>query len=287
MKPPPFSYSRAESTDDAVAQLAQHGDDAKLLAGGQSLIPMLALRLARPSALIDVSRIGALRYAVRAGDELRIGALTRHRELLGYDLGPGYDLLRRVVPLVGHEPIRTRGTLGGSIAHADPAAEWPLVAVLLDAELVVTGPAGRSRRVAAREFLQGYFTTDLNHDEMLVEIRFARPWPAAAIHEHARRHGDFALASAAVAVNVDADGHCREARVAIGAVSDVPVRIAAAENALAGTRLDDAAIEDAGALAGEAIDPPDDAHASAAHRRRLAVALVKRALREARRRGAA
>jgi carbon-monoxide dehydrogenase medium subunit len=287
VKPPPFSYSRAESTDDAVAQLAQHGEDAKLLAGGQSLIPMLALRLARPSALIDVSRIGALRYAVRAGDELRIGALTRHRELLGYDLGPGYDLLRRVVPLVGHEPIRTRGTLGGSIAHADPAAEWPLVAVLLDAELVVTGPAGRSRRVAAREFLQGYFTTDLDHDEMLVEIRFARPWPGAAIHEHARRHGDFALASAAVAVDVDPDGRCREARVALGSVSDVPVRIEAAERALAGTRLDDAAVEDAGALAGEAIDPPDDAHASAAHRRRLAVVLVKRALREAHRRAAA
>jgi carbon-monoxide dehydrogenase medium subunit len=281
VKPSPFSYSRAESTDEAVAQLAQHGDDANLLAGGQSLIPMLALRLARPSALIDVSRIGDLRYAVRAGDELRIGALTRHRELLSHDLGAGYDVLRRVVPLVGHEPIRTRGTLGGSIAHADPAAEWPLVAVLLDAELVVIGPSGRSRRVAARDFLQGYFTTDLDYDEMLVELRFPRPWPGAAIHEHARRHGDFALVSAAAAVDVDADGRCREARVALGAVSDVPVRIDAAERALEGTRLDDSSIADVATLTVETIDPPDDMHASAAHRRRLAAALVKRALREA------
>lgn len=270
-----------------MAQLAQHGEDAKLLAGGQSLIPMLALRIARPSALIDVSRIEALRYAVRAGDELRIGALTRHRELLNYDLGPGYGLLRRVVPLVGHEPIRTRGTLGGSIAHADPAAEWPLIAVLLDAELVVVGPAGRNRHVGAREFLQGYFTTDLDPDEMLVEIRFTCPWPGAAIHEHARRHGDFALASAAVAVDIDAGGRCREARVALGAVSDIPVRIETAERALAGTRVDDAAVEEVAALAGEAIDPPDDAHASATHRRRLAMALVKRALREAHRRATA
>jgi carbon-monoxide dehydrogenase medium subunit len=287
VKPSPFSYTRAETAEEAVAQLARYGDEAKLLAGGQSLIPMLALRLARPSALIDVSRIGTLRYAVRTDDELRIGALTRHRELLSRQLGAGYGVLRRVVPLVGHEPIRTRGTLGGSIAHADPAAEWPLVAILLDAELVVLGPAGRTRRIPAREFIQGYFTTDLAYDEMLVEIRFQRAWPGAAIHEHARRHGDFAVVAAAAAVDVDADGHCREARVALGAVSDVPLRSDPAERALQGTRLDDAAITEAAALAAQALDPPSDGHASAAHRRRLAAALVKRALREARRRAAA
>jgi carbon-monoxide dehydrogenase medium subunit len=198
-------------------------------------------------------------------------------------VGDGYGVLRRVVPLVGHEPIRTRGTVGGSIAHADPAAEWPLVAVLLDAELVLLGAGGR-RYVPARDFLRGYFTTALEPDEMVVEIRFPRPWPGAAIHEHARRHGDFALVSAAAAVDVAPDGRCRAARLALGAVADVPVRAGDAETALEGRALDDAAVDEAAELAARAIDPPDDVHASAAHRRRLAGVLLRRALREARRR---
>ena len=280
VKPSPFLYQRVESAEEALEQLAQHGDEAKLLAGGQSLIPMLALRLARPSVLIDVSRIAALRYAVRDGGVLRIGALTRQREFLGYAPGNGFGVLERVVPLVGHEPIRTRGTLGGSLAHADPAAEWPLVAVLLGAELVILG-AGGPRRVPAEDFFRGYFSTALEPDEMLVEIRFPRPWPGAAIHEHSRRHGDFALVSAAAAVDVDSGGRCTAARLALGAVGDVPVRLADCETLIEGSRLEDDVLDEAAERAAAAIDPPDDVHLSAGHRRRLAGVLLKRALREA------
>jgi carbon-monoxide dehydrogenase medium subunit len=284
MKLPPFVYRRVDTPEAAVHQLAQFGDEAKVLAGGQSLIPMLALRLARPSVLVDVSRVASLRYATREGDVLRIGALARHRDLLDRSLAggdDGYGAVARLVPLVGHEPIRTRGTFGGSLAHADPAAEWPLLAVLLDAELVLLGPAGR-RTVPIAAFLQGYFSTALEPDELLVEARFPRPWRGAAVHEHTRRHGDFAVVSAAAAVDVDGSGRCVAARAALGAVADVPLRIADAERVLVGSRLEDEALAEAAAIAAAAIDPSSDVHASGTHRRRLAAVLLRRALEEAR-----
>lgn len=284
MKLPPFAYRRVDTPHAAVEQLAQFGDDAKVLAGGQSLIPMLALRLARPAVLVDVSRVASLRFVRRDGDVLRIGALARHRDLLDASIAgddDGYGAVGRVVPLVGHEPIRTRGTFGGSLAHADPAAEWPLLAVLLDAELVLLGPAGR-RMVPAAAFLKGYFSTALEPDELLVEARFPRPWRGTAVQEHTRRHGDFAVVSAAAAVDVDADGRCIAARAALGAVADVPLRIADAERVLVGSRLEDEALGEAAAIAGGAIDPSSDVHASGAHRRRLAAVLLRRALVDAR-----
>ena len=279
MKPPPFAYRRVVEPEEAVERLAQFGEDAKVLAGGQSLMPMLALRLVRPSVLIDVSRIASLRRVERHGDTLRVGALTRHRDLLA--AAGGYAVLARAVPLVGHEPIRTRGTFGGSLAHGDPAAEWPLVAVTLDAELTVAGPRGE-RTIAAADFFHGYLSTALEPDELLVEVRLPRPWPAAAIHEHARRHGDFAMTAALAAIDVDEQGRCRAARVGLGAVADVPLRIATAERTLVGSRLEDDALAEAAGAAAAAIDPHSDAHASGDYRRRLAAVLVRQALEDAR-----
>jgi carbon-monoxide dehydrogenase medium subunit len=286
VKPPPFAYRRVEAPEEAVDLLARYGDDAKVLAGGQSLVPMLALRLVRPAVLVDVSRIGSLRHATREGDVLRIGALTRHRDLADAAVGgpdDGYGVVRRAVPLVGHEPIRTRGTFGGSVAHADPAAEWPLLSVLLDAELVAIGPAGE-RTIPAKRFFLGYFATALEPDELLVEVRFPQPWPGAAMHEHSRRHGDFALVCAATAVEAGAGGRCTSARVALGAVDDKPLRLAEAERVLVGSRLEGEAIAAAADAAAAAIDPPNDVHATSAHRRRLTAVLVRRALTEARER---
>lgn len=283
MKPPPFAYRRVATADEAVERLAQYGDDAKVIAGGQSLVPMLALRIVRPGVLVDVSRVAALRHATREGDVLRVGALARHRDLSAAAVaGPddGYGVIRRVVPLVGHEPIRTRGTFGGSVAHADPAAEWPLVCALLDAEFLSVGPSG-GRVTPAAEFFLGYFTTALQPDELLVEARFPRPWPGAAVHEHARRHGDFALVSAAAAVRLGAHGRCTDVRLALGAVDDVPVRLPDAERVLAGTDLGTDVTAEAIDVATSSIDPAGDIHVSAAQRRRLAAVLLRRAVTDA------
>jgi len=286
MKPPPFAYRRVQTAEEAVERLAQLGDDVKVLAGGQSLVPMLALRLARPRVLVDVSRVADLRFARREEGGLRIGALARHRDLQSAPVAGGHEVVARTVGLIGHEPIRTCGTFGGSLAHADPAAEWPLLAVLLDAEIVAQGPAGR-RRIPAADFFLGYFTTALAADELLVETLLPRPWHGAALHEHVRRHGDFALVAAAAALDVEEDGRCAAARVALGAVDDVPLRMPAAEAVLVGTRLPDGALDEAAHVAAAAVDPPGDVHASAAYRRRLVAVLLRRALVEARDRAGA
>ena len=268
MKPPAFAYRRVESPEEAVAALERYGDEAKVLAGGQSLVPMLALRLVRPTILIDVSRVSSLRDVRRDGELLRIGALTRHRDLEGAGVlgaDDGYSALSRVVHLVGHEPIRTRGTFGGSVAHADPAAEWPLMSVLLDAEMVALGPAG-VRTISVADFFLGYFTTALEPDELLVEVRFPRPWRGVAVHEHTRRQGDFALVSAGAAVELGGDGRCAEARLVLGAVDDVPLRVADAERILVDSHLEAGAIAEAAEAAAAVIDPHDDIHASSAHR---------------------
>jgi carbon-monoxide dehydrogenase medium subunit len=286
VKPPAFAYRRVERPEEAVAALERYGDEAKILAGGQSLVPMLALRLVRPSVLIDVSRLSMLRGMWRDGEGLRIGALTRHRDLerlAGDAAGVGYRALSRVVRLIGHEPIRTRGTFGGSVAHADPAAEWPLVSALLDAEMVALGPRGQ-RTIPVADFFIGYFTTALAADELLVEVRFARPWSGVAVHEHVRRHGDFALVSAGAAIELDGAGTCTAARLVLGAVDDVPLRAKAAEQVLVGSRLEADVSAEAADAAAAAVDPPDDIHASGKHRRRLAAVLLRRAIDDARER---
>lgn len=277
MKPPPFTYHRAAGVEEAVGLLADLGEDAKVLAGGQSLVPMLNFRLARPAALIDVTRIPGLSYITDDGTTLRIGALTRHRHVEHYpgDLG-GLNVLPDAARWVGHYPIRAQGTFGGSIAHADPAAEWCVLARLLDAQIVARGPGG-SRTIPAERFFSGFLTTALDPDEMVVEVRFPHRPTHAALEEFARRHGDFMVVGAAVAWNLDADGRCRDPRVALGGVASAPLRVAAAERVLEGETPGPRVWEAAGRAAAAGIDPPADMHASADYRRDLAAAMIERA----------
>ena len=278
MKPAPFAYHRAHSVAEAVALLAELGDEAKILAGGLSLVPMMNFRLARPAALVDVSRLDGLSY-LRAdvADGLRIGALTTHRTVeVSRDpaiLG-GFGVLPRSARWIGHYPIRSRGTFGGSIAHADPASEWCLLAVLLGARVVLTGPGG-SRVVPAAEFFQGYYSTAAAPDEMITEIWFPRPAPRAVLTEFAQRQGDFAVAAAAVSLDI-ADGVCRQARVVLGGVGPLPVEVNA--DPVSGQPAAEPTWQAMGEHAARLIDPPADTHGDAAFRRRLTATLVARAL---------
>lgn len=288
MKPAPFAYHRAHSVDEAVALLAELGDEAKILAGGLSLVPMMNFRLARPAFLVDVSRIGGLSYlrAEPAGpadshaSALRIGALTTHRTVeISRDPAvlENFGVLPRSARWIGHYPIRSRGTFGGSIAHADPAAEWCLLAILLDAQVVLTGPAG-PRTVLAAEFFEGYYSTTAGPDEMITELRFPAPAPAAALTEFAQRQGDFAVVAAAVSADI-ADGTCRAGRVVLGGVGPRPLEVDASP--LSGQPASAETWRAMGEHAAGQIDPPEDTHGDAAYRRRLTVTLVARALAEA------
>lgn len=282
MKPAAFEYRRVSTVEEAVEQLGQLGDDAKLLAGGQSLVPMMNFRLVRPSALVDVKRIPDLQYVEPDGGGLKIGALTPHRwvELMEDPRAlEGFSVLKKAARWVGHYPIRTLGTFGGSIAHADPSAEWCMLAVLLDAEILAVGPGGE-RVVPASEFFAGFFMTALEPDEMIVEVRFPEPAPHAALKEFARRAGDYGIVAAAVALDLDGE-ECRSARVVLGGVSDVPLRIPEAEKVLEGADVGAEVFEAAGREAAGAIDPPSDVQGTAEYRRDLASALVRRALAEA------
>jgi carbon-monoxide dehydrogenase medium subunit len=276
MKPAAFTYHRARDVPGAVGLLAELGDDAKLIAGGQSLVAMMNYRLARPAHLVDIGRIDGLGHLRRDRDALRIGALTTHHavEVAADALLGGFTLLRDAMAWVGHLPIRTRGTVGGSLAHADATAEWCLLAILLDAEIVSRGPRG-VRTIAAGEFFHGFYSTALGYDEMIVEVVFPRPAPHSALVEYADRRGDFAIVSAAV--DLDLDGQAiRGGRIALGGVAPVPVRVPGAEAVLAGGGP--AAPElfrRCAAAAAAAIDPPGDASGSADYRRALTRTLVE------------
>ncbi len=205
MKPAAFEYRRASTVAEAVDQLTQLGDDAKLLAGGQSLVAMMNFRLVRPSALVDVKGIPDLQYVESDGRGLRIGALTPHRWVEVMEnprVLEDFSVLKRAARWVGHYPIRTLGTFGGSIAHADPSSEWCILATLLDAEVAAVGPGGE-RVIPASEFFQGFFMTALEPDEMVVEVRFPEPAPHAALQEYARRAGDYGIVVAAVSLKVE------------------------------------------------------------------------------------
>jgi carbon-monoxide dehydrogenase medium subunit len=257
MKPAAFTYHRARTTAGAVGLLAELGEDAKVIAGGQSLVAMMNFRLARPEHLVDITHVEGLAGIRRDGDALRVGALTTHRAVEKADLGADFAVLSRAMRWVGHLPIRTRGTAGGSIAHADATAEWCLLAVLLDARIRAEGPSG-VREIRAAEFFLGPFTTALEPDELIVEIVFPRPAPRAALTEYADRRGDFALVAAAV--DLDSD------RVVLGGVAPTPVLVEDARTAA----------EIAGAL--ELRDEPG---VSAHYRRGLVRTLVGRAREEA------
>jgi aerobic carbon-monoxide dehydrogenase medium subunit len=280
VKPAPFAYHRAHSVGEAVALLAELGDEAKILAGGLSLVPMMNFRLARPSALIDITKIDTLSY-LRVDDEaLRIGALTTHRTVettRDRAVLENYGVLPRSARWIGHYPIRSRGTFGGSIAHADPSSEWCLLAVLLEARVVLTGPDG-TREVPAAEFFEGYYTTAASPDEMITELWFPRPASRAALTEFAPRQGDFAVVAAAVAVDLDGD-RCRSGRVVLGGVGPQPVQVDTA--ALEGQAADQGTWQAMGEHAAAQIDPLDDTHGTSEYRRRLAATLVARALAEA------
>lgn len=282
MKPAAFEYRRAYTSEEAIGLLTELGEDAKLLAGGQSLVAMMNFRLVRPSALVDINAVPDLRYVEPDGEGIKIGALTPHRWVEALEepgLLEGFSVLKRAARWVGHYPIRTIGTFGGSIAHADPTAEWCMLALLLEAEIVARGPGGE-RVIPASEFFYGFFMTELEPDEMIVEVRFPRPAPHAAIEEFARRAGDFAIVSAAVNLEVE-NGTCRSAGIVLGGVADVPLRVTEAEKVLEGEELHVEAFEEAGRAASREVDPASDVQGSAEYRRDLTAVLVKRALAEA------
>ena len=285
MKPPPFDYARAGSVDEAVSLLARRDGDAKLLAGGQSLVPMLNFRLVHPSLLVDVNRIPGL-AGIEAGEGgLQIGALVRHRQLeVSKSVRARFPVLGAAVRHVAHLAIRNRGTLGGSLAHADPAAELPMIALLLDATLEVAGPAA-TRRLAARDFFRSALATALDDTEMLtrVELPFLPPGTGWGFEEVARRAGDFALAAAAATLTL-AGGTVAKARLAVMGAHDTPLRIPAAEALLAGETPDGEAVRAAARAARDAVEPSDDLHASAGLRRHLVEVLARRALAAAGRR---
>ncbi|HEC10972.1 MAG TPA: xanthine dehydrogenase family protein subunit M [Acidimicrobiales bacterium] len=278
MKPAAFTYHRAESVEHAVSLLGELGEDAKVIAGGQSLVALMNMRLARPSALVDVSGVRGLHHMVlEPSGELRIGALVTHAAIEDYPLViPGFEILPKAAALVGHWPIRTRGTFGGSIAHADPTSEWCLVAVLHGARMVIEGPGG-SRTLGSEDFFGGPFMTDLGHDELLTEVVLTEPRERSAIREFARRAGDFAIVSAAVAYDI-VNGRMSGARVALGGVASVAVRAPAAEAELEGAEATPEVFARASRAAAEDLQPPSDLHGSADYRRRLVRVLTERAL---------
>ncbi|MQA11905.1 MAG: xanthine dehydrogenase family protein subunit M [Pseudonocardiaceae bacterium] len=278
MKPAAFTYHRAHDVREAVELLTELGDEAKILAGGQSLAPMMNFRLARPSALVDITRVPGLDYLRHDADGLRIGALTTHRAVETAGVPDGFRVLPRAARWVGHYPIRCRGTFGGSIAHGDPTSEWCLLAVLLEAGIVLRGPRGR-REVPATEFFHGFFATAAEPDEMIVEIRFPGAAPRAALTEFAQRQGDFAVVAAAVSLTIE-DGVCSAARLVLGGVDPQPA-VVDADQALVGRSANETTWRAAGELAAESIDPPSDGHGSGAYRKRLAATLVSRAFTEA------
>ena len=282
MKPPKFDYHAPASIDEAVALLQRYGGDAKVLAGGQSLMPMLNFRLARPAALVDVNRIAALAYIREDDGTVAFGAMTRQRTIeFSPVVAARLPLLREATRWVGHLPIRSRGTIGGSIAHADPSAEYPAVLTALDGAVVAQGPRGR-RTVKAGDLFETYLTTTLAADEVVVEVRLpAMPAGAGyAFEEFARRHGDFALVGIAAMI-VRAGGRCTAARLATAGAGPVPLRLRAAEEILERDGLGDAAIEAAAARAAELVQPDSDVHASADYRRHLTRVLTGRAIKRA------
>lgn len=282
MKPPAFEYRRVFSADEAVSLLTELGEDAKLLAGGQSLTPMMNFRLARPSALIDVNPVRELDFITGQGPGLRIGALTRHRTVercTKAAVADGYAVLSRSAALIGHYPIRTRGTIGGSLAHADPTAEWCLLSRLLDARIIVVGPEGE-RRIDAADWFTGFLTTGIGETEMITEVAFDRPRQHAALTEFAQRKGDFAIAAAAVAFDV-VDGRCSAPSVVLGGVGSVPVRDDALDAVIDGREPTRSAFTEVARAAAELIDPPADLHGDGDYRRHLIQTLVIRAFDEA------
>ena len=281
MKPPPFQYDDPETVDEALAILAPDSDDTLVLAGGQSLIPMLNLRLARPDRLVDINRLASLDHIDERDGALRIGALTRQRAVERSSVvAARTPLLAEAIAHVGHPPIRVRGTVGGSLAHADPAAELPVACLVLDAVVHVCSAARGMRPIRARELFVSHFTTALERDELLcvLEVPTDPPGAGSAFVEFGRRHGDFALGGAAARATVASDGSCLSADLALLGAASTPVLAADAAALLVGRPIDDQAVAEAARTAILDTSPPDDMHASAEYRRRIIAKTVQRAL---------
>jgi CO/xanthine dehydrogenase FAD-binding subunit len=280
VKPPIFEYDAPTSVDETLALLERHVDDVKVLAGGQSLVPLLNFRLARPGRLVDINGVGELSYITRRDGMLRIGALTRHAALeRSRIVAEGWPVLTEALASLAHPQIRNRGTVGGSVAHADPAAELPAVFAALDARFHARSTRG-ARVIEWRDFFLTHLTSSLEPDELLTEIEVP-PLPersGGAFVEYARRHGDFALGGACVMVALDEGGRCTKAAVSLLAAAPTPLRSAESEAALAGAPVDDAAAARAAALAVEGIDPTGDIHGSSDYRKKLIEAMVRRAI---------
>ena len=281
MKPAPFEYFAPGSLDEALALLADHGAAAKLLAGGQSLVPAMNFRLAQPAVLVDLNGVAGLAGIEPTPDGgVSIGAMTRQRAVEQSALvATRAPLLAEAMPSVAHVQIRTRGTIGGSLAHADPAAELPAVACALGATLHLQSAHGR-RAIPAEDFFTGLFATALQPGEIVVAVTFPPPLPrqGSAFLEVSRRHGDFALTGVAASVTLDDGGACSAARVVLLSVGDGPLLSARVSQALVGERPTDAVLAAAAGALDRDLDPPSDIHASAAYRRQLARVLTRRAL---------
>ncbi|HSG17546.1 MAG TPA: xanthine dehydrogenase family protein subunit M [Anaerolineae bacterium] len=285
MKPAPFEYVAHDSLPAVLRDLSEHGDDAKLLAGGQSLVPAMNFRLVQPSLLVDINLLNELAYVQPSGDgSLRIGALTRHRALENSAVvAERAPLMQEAMPHIAHLQIRTRGTIGGSLAHADPAAELPVILVALNGRLVIQNESGR-REVDASDFFQGLFTTALQPEDMLVEV-IIPPLPKRsgwAFVEFARRRGDYALLGVAAGIEIDEGGRCRKAKLVYLNAGDVPIVASGAAATLEGQKLGPEAYEAAAVQAAEhELTPVGNIHASAPYLRRLAHVLTLRALKRA------
>lgn len=280
MKPPPFGYLAPRELPAALDALAEHGTDGKVLAGGQSLLPILALRLAHPSVLVDIGAVADLQ-SLSLNGVTRIGAAVTQRRLERDDaLRTAQPLVAAALPLIAHPQIRSRGTLCGSVAHADPAAELPAVMLALEASMHIASTRG-TRRVEAKDFFVSYLETALADHELLTHVELPPAQRGWSIKELSRRHGDFALAGAVVSLDLDRAGRIVDPRIALFGVASTPVRVAAAEAAAAGSDGAPGALKDIAALAARDLQPPDDVHATASYRRHVSAVLVERALEEA------
>jgi carbon-monoxide dehydrogenase medium subunit len=280
VKSPPFEYFAPTSVDEALALLREHGDEAKVLAGGQSLIPILALRLAHPAVLIDIGGIDTLGELSRNGVLIIGASVTQRRAERSADVAAASPLLAEALPQVAHPQIRNRGTVGGSVAHADPAAELPAVMLALDAVMTIRGATG-TRTVAAADFFQSYLETAVGVDELLIDVQLPIATGSAvgcSFQEISRRHGDFALAGAATQIELDADGRVRNASIAFCGVASTPVRADTATASLVGRVLDEATIAEVSRLAAADLEPPSDVHATGAYRKHIAGVLASRTL---------
>jgi CO/xanthine dehydrogenase FAD-binding subunit len=281
MKPAPFEYFAPTDISEALDILARYGDEAKILAGGQSLMPLMNMRMARPHVLVDINRLTALSHiSLGADGALAIGALTRQRAIERASLvRTHYPLLAAVMPALGHFQIRNRGTIGGSIVHADPAAELPALCLALEAEFVLRSAVGQ-RTIKAGDFFRTYLTTAIEPVEMLIDVRFP-PWQAQwrwGFHEICRREGDFALVGAVAVLQPDDDAMCRAARLTMFGVGGTPVRPQRAEDMLTGQRLDARVLEQLAHVVAAELEPDSDIHASAEYRREGGGVVARRAV---------